>query len=500
MTKYLYTCLMLVLLVTPSFAKRERSAMGELRRLNHLTEQYLKEGKVDEAKQAAAEASSLTVNAYVPASLNGEEYQYKFGKTKATKEQAQQMTKALSFAVNLGKQIDKAKAVTPHSRAVDAIIELANSINNQQGADTYSDLKVGSAMRKSVFNVNQEILEKNRYITGDGMIYGSKDTLGTLFSLPNVLKSDDCYPLQSLEKTIFDQKGLPDGGKPLVRYDTEFAVWNSDVLDAYLILDEDDRNKTAIVDFANAIWVGGGAKVGASAQEEQICYCTSDLYSNLMQHPAKPHKNGRDKFEVSLDRDINKLLAAPKETESESGLYIPEITIIRSNGISNKTKNNLFPEELKDKQRPFPYTLHEPIKGPAVIVSAAYIVKKSSDGKLEVTSDRTNVYNVTQAQYDKLNKHKLRYQLRSALKHKKTILIAGAFGCGAFNNDPIIMARLYREVLNEPEFFGAFEKVIFANLIVETKGVANFIEFKKVFDPKPAEDNAYFKQLRQAFP
>ena len=51
--------------------------------------------------------------------------------------------------------------------------------------------------------------------------------------------------------------------------------------------------------------------------------------------------------------------------------------------------------------------------------------------------------------------------LAVAKRHGHRGLVLGAWGCGAFGNDTNEIARLFREVLEEP-FRGAFEHVLFA--------------------------------------
>lgn len=61
-------------------------------------------------------------------------------------------------------------------------------------------------------------------------------------------------------------------------------------------------------------------------------------------------------------------------------------------------------------------------------------------------------------------KGKIRTILRIALDNNHTKLVLGALGCGAFKNPPSHVAKLFKEVLEESEFTGAFEEICFAIL------------------------------------
>ena len=50
--------------------------------------------------------------------------------------------------------------------------------------------------------------------------------------------------------------------------------------------------------------------------------------------------------------------------------------------------------------------------------------------------------------------------LSVAAVHRADILVLGAFGCGAFQNNPRIVAQAYKNIL--PEFDGQFSKIEFA--------------------------------------
>ena len=56
-------------------------------------------------------------------------------------------------------------------------------------------------------------------------------------------------------------------------------------------------------------------------------------------------------------------------------------------------------------------------------------------------------------------------------------LVLGAFGCGAFKNNPEVVAKAYKEVLKE--FDGYFENIEFA-IYCSKYDTQNYIIFKKV--------------------
>lgn len=76
-----------------------------------------------------------------------------------------------------------------------------------------------------------------------------------------------------------------------------------------------------------------------------------------------------------------------------------------------------------------------------------------------------------------LLRRKIRLIYQIAIKHGYTVLVLGALGCGAFNNPPREVARIFKEELEPFKFF--FETIIFAVLC--KKDMTNFEVFKKTF-------------------
>jgi uncharacterized protein (TIGR02452 family) len=54
-------------------------------------------------------------------------------------------------------------------------------------------------------------------------------------------------------------------------------------------------------------------------------------------------------------------------------------------------------------------------------------------------------------------------------------------GCGAFQNPPSEVARIYKEVLEEPEWNGVFEEIVFA--VLDTRGESNHRIFSNALIP-----------------
>ncbi len=215
---------------------------------------------------------------------------------------------------------------------------------------------------------------------------------------------------------------------------------------AFRLRNEYPDARIAVHNFASATNPGGGVTKGSRAQEECLCRC-STLYpcltrSDLWQNYYHFHRERHD------------------VTYTDACIYSPDVLIIKS--------DDDLPERLPADKfckvdvltvaapnlRPNPYNAMNPGKGTAVQLSD----KELAD----------------------LHRSRARQMLAVAAANHDDVLVLGAFGCGAFRNNPRVVAQVYREVLNEKEFKDRFLHIEFA-VFHTPRETQNFDAFKTVF-------------------
>ena len=130
------------------------------------------------------------------------------------------------------------------------------------------------------------------------------------------------------------------------------------------------------------------------------------------------------------------------------GIYVPGVQFFRA----DPSEGHAFLEK--------PFTA-------AVFASAAY-----NCGHDRPADDQT---------YRQNTQEKIRTMLRAALINGHDSVVLSAFGCGAFHNDPRLIASLYREVFTEPEFFGQFKRIAIG-IIEDHNSSGNFRTFKDILN------------------
>jgi len=180
-----------------------------------------------------------------------------------------------------------------------------------------------------------------------------------------------------------------------------------------------------VLNFASARNPGGGFLAGALAQEEDLCRC-SGLYACIKTKPVFYNEN----------------ILADNSLYTDNMIYSPKVPFIRD-------------ENLLLLKQPF---LVSVITAPAPNVRALDEV------------DHKKIHDVLTGRIRKI--------LKVAAHHDHKNIILGAFGCGAFGNDPMVVAGVFSDALEKLPYF---ENVCFA-VYDNMEGQPNLNAFKKIFD------------------
>ena len=185
-------------------------------------------------------------------------------------------------------------------------------------------------------------------------------------------------------------------------------------------------SRAAVLNFASATNPGGGVTRGSSAQEEALCRC-STLYPCL----TTPE----------LDKGYYQYHRKQQDVRyTDACIYVPDIKIIKTDTDAPKrlTENKWQTVDViccaAPNLREQPYNKMNPGQGRAIRVSNDELLG--------------------------LHRQRARKILSVAATNNVDCLVLGAFGCGAFKNDPNIVAQAYRHIL--PEFDGYFCEIRFA--------------------------------------
>ena len=197
--------------------------------------------------------------------------------------------------------------------------------------------------------------------------------------------------------------------------------------------------RTAVLNFASATNPGGGVEKGASAQEECLCR-VSTLY------PCLTDQKMRDSFYTPHRKNGNAL-------HNDDIIYTPKVLIIKDDD-----HNMLATPFLVD-----------------VISCAAPNLREKPNNAYN--SGDGNKVQISDNELLALHEKRARKIFASAIANGVEVLILGAFGCGAFCNDPYVVARAYKNVL--PDFAHYFHTIEFA-IFCNAKNIENYQVFLSI--------------------
>ena len=212
------------------------------------------------------------------------------------------------------------------------------------------------------------------------------------------------------------------------RFTTEYRCEYGDSFGAARKLAEEGKECILVLNFANACHPGGGARNGANAQEEDLCRKSSLLFS-LESMQARRFYNYNWKQTNNLG--------------TNAVIITPRVEIIRDD------EDNLLEESVVV----------------AVMTCAAPNV-------------REGLADLTQDDYETLLYDRIMRMLVVAASRGYNNLVLGAWGCGAFGNDPKTMSDLFKKAARETD--GIFETMEFA-IVRNDEKPENYNEFSRNF-------------------
>ncbi len=201
--------------------------------------------------------------------------------------------------------------------------------------------------------------------------------------------------------------------------------------------------RIAAHNFASATNPGGGVRNGSRAQEEAICRCTTLL-------PVLETEENRKRF-----YDFHRHRHDVKYTDA--CLYTPDIVAFKS----DDDLPSLLPESKWMKLD--------------VLTCAAPNLRAIPNNAMNPGKDKPQKMKPDDL-FD-LHQRRGRHLMSIAAAHSVDVLILGAFGCGAFQNPPNLVAEAYKSLL--PEFNGQFREIAFA-VYCTPRDLKNYTAFANV--------------------
>jgi uncharacterized protein (TIGR02452 family) len=213
--------------------------------------------------------------------------------------------------------------------------------------------------------------------------------------------------------------------------------------EAAMLLHREHKDwRIAVLNFASATTPGGGVTKGSSAQEESLCRCSTH-------YPALTAPSLWDAY-----YSVN--WAARNPLYTDALIYTPGVTICKT--------DDQFPERLEEKD----WTEVD------VITCAAPNLRQRPGNQYNL--DQSAPVVVSPEELLALHKSRARHILTVAASKGVDAIVLGAFGCGAFHNDPTVVAEAYKDVLEEMK--GYFSLIEFA-IYCRPQETANYDAFRR---------------------
>ena len=201
------------------------------------------------------------------------------------------------------------------------------------------------------------------------------------------------------------------------------------------------EQKTAVLNFASATSPGGGVRFGALAQEESLCR-VSTLY------PCLKDKTMWEKF-------YSPHHTAQDPLHNDDIIYTPNVVVIKDDNFN---------------------MLKLPFLVDIITCAAPNLRPNPSNGN---DCNTRNAVDISRENLLLLHERRAKKIFSVAAQKKVEVLVLGAFGCGAFCNDPNVVATAYYNVM--PSFLNSFKTIEFA-VYCSSNNLQNYLAFREVFD------------------
>ena len=202
-------------------------------------------------------------------------------------------------------------------------------------------------------------------------------------------------------------------------------------------------NKIAVLNFASATTPGGGVRKGSSAQEEALCR-VSNLYLCLTD------KKLWESF-YQKNRD------AKNNIHTDDIIYTPDVMVIKNDDYKTLQESDYFRVD--------------------VITCAAPNLRGVPANSFN--RDEGEPIQLSDEELYKVHYKRAIKIMEVACANNVEVLILGAFGCGAFRNNPTVVAEAYKDAVEH--FRHAFKEIEFA-VYCPPKDPTNYNEFRAAFN------------------
>lgn len=187
-----------------------------------------------------------------------------------------------------------------------------------------------------------------------------------------------------------------------------------------------DQN-VCVHNFASSSNPGGGVTRGANAQEECLCRCSS-LYFCLNTPEMwngfyKPHRTARNPI------------------HNDDIIYTPDVVVFKT--------DTAFPRLMDEAEW---YHVN--------VVTCAAPNLRERPSNLFNTGDGNIAVRISNEELKRIHEKRLRRIMDLAVMNGNEVVILGAFGCGAFANNPEVVAQAAKNVISEYTY--AFKTIEFA--------------------------------------